>query len=70
MAATVNELKEMIIDLRVDLVKARIPETNCPYAYYNMDMENIDCNEISCNECKRIFLENMREKIKEEVMSL
>ena len=32
--ATVEELKEIIIDLTVSLGKAYIPQGHCPYAYY------------------------------------
>ena len=69
---SVKELKEMIIDLRMDLVKANIPYGNCPYAYYSTskqkDREN--CNDISCSECKRKFLIDKEDDIREEVMHL
>lgn len=35
--AKISELKEMIIDLKLDLIKAGIPQGNCPYAYYQAD---------------------------------
>ena len=55
--ASVEELKRMIIDLKVDLVRANIPRDNCPYAYYSTSKKsNRDCNGLSCRECTRKFL--------------
>lgn len=68
--ADVKELKEMIIDLRMNLVKANIPSGNCPYAYYSIENPAGDCGSVSCNECKSIFLDKMRSEITEEVMQL
>lgn len=51
MAATIEELKEMIVDLKVELFKTQVPDSNCPYAYYNYD-KNADCGDISCFQCK------------------
>ena len=42
MAATIEELKEMIVDLKMDLVRANIPSGNCPYAYYHRDLDLAD----------------------------
>lgn len=70
MAATVKELKDMIVDLKMDLVRANIPSGNCPYAYYHRENPVENCNDISCGECKRIFLDGMRKDIKKEVMAL
>lgn len=70
MAATISELKEMIVDLRVDLVKTNIPSGNCPYAYYNRQNPIGDCDSVSCGECKRIFFDSMRKDIIEEVAVL
>ena len=70
MAATIEELKEMIVDLRMDLVEANIPSGNCPYAYYHRDNPISSCNDVSCSECKRIFLDGMRKDIEKEVAEL
>lgn len=70
MAATVKELKDIIVDLKMDLVKANIPSGNCPYAYYHRENPIEDCNSVSCEECKRIFLDVMRKDIEEEVQAL
>lgn len=70
--ASEKELKKMIVELRMDLVKANIPYGNCPYAYYSTskqkDREN--CDNISCNECKSNFLNDIREDIIKEVKQL
>lgn len=70
--ASVEELKKMIIDLRMDLVRANIPRGNCPYAYYSTskqkDREN--CDDISCSECERKFLIDKKNDIREEIMQL
>ncbi len=71
MSATVKELKKMIVDLRMKLVGESIPNCHCSYAYYTRRENPIDnCNDISCGECRRIFLDNMRKDIEEEVMAL
>lgn len=70
MAATVKELKNMIVDLRLDLVSANIPSSHCPYTYYNRENPIEDCNSVGCNECRRIFMDNMRKDIEKEVMAL
>ena len=70
--ASEKELKKMIVELRMDLVKTNIPYGNCPYAYYSTskqkDREN--CNNISCSECKSKFLEDIRADITKEVEQL
>ena len=70
MAATVKELKDIIVDLKMDLVKANIPSGNCPYAYYHRENPIEDCNSVSCGECKRIFLDGIRKDIEKEVLTL
>lgn len=69
MAATVEELKEMIMDLKVELLEVQVPDNCCPYAYFNYD-KNTDCGDISCFKCKNIFFENYRNKIRKEVNQL
>lgn len=64
----INELKEIIIDLKMSLVRASIPQGNCPYAYYNLSV-NRDCSG-KCGECKRIFMRDMEKCIRQEVASL
>ncbi len=69
--AKISELKEMIIELKLDLVSANIPYGHCPYAYYNPTTKRkYDCNEIDCNECRRIFMEDMEKDIRMEIKKL
>lgn len=70
MSATVEELKNMIVDLKMDLVRSNIPSGNCPYAYYHRENPIEDCNSVSCRECKKIFLDGMKRDIEKEVQAL
>jgi len=70
MAATIKELKDMIVDLRMDLVDANIPSSHCTYACYNRENLIKDCNSIGYGECRRIFMDNMRKDIEKVVMAL
>lgn len=70
MAATVKELKDMTVDLKMDLVRTNIPSGNCPYAYYHRENPVESCNDVSCGECVQIFLDGMRKDIEKEVMAL
>lgn len=51
--ATIEELKEIIIELKVDLAKAKVPNGHCPYAYYPNIKQEGDCDD--CNKCQRDF---------------
>lgn len=69
MAATVEELKNMIIDLRFALATKDISRSDCPYAYAGeKPIEN--CDSVGCDKCKRIFMYNKRKDIEKEVMAL
>ena len=70
--ASVEELKEMIIDLRIDLVRANIPNGHCPYAYYSTSKQKNreNCDDIDCSECKRKFFKDKENDIRAEVMQL
>lgn len=59
----IGKLIDRVIDLRLGLIGASIPEGHCPYAYYNIEDEH-DCDD--CTECKARFFETMRERITEE----
>ena len=61
--ATVEELKEMIIELKVDLAKAQIPQGHCPYAYYP-GIEGGCVADIDCGRCKREFFEKYENKVR------
>ena len=69
MAATKQELKEMIVDLRVENMRINIPLEHCPYAYYDSE-DSMECGEISCDECRENFFDIMRKRIEKEVASL
>ena len=59
---TVKELKDIIIDLKVDLAKARVPYDNCPYAYY--PGINGECREDGdCSVCKQEFWQRYRAEV-------
>jgi hypothetical protein len=65
--ATIDELKEIIVDLKVSLAKANVPQGNCPYAYYNINKNNRpNCNDVSCKYCTIDFwTEYKKDKILE-----
>lgn len=69
--AKVSELKEMIVDFRVELLEEMLGNSNCPYRTfgnpYNVDL---DCNAKSCVECKEEFFERYREEVRKEVRKL
>ena len=67
--ASIKELKEMIVDLKVELMKANIPEYHCPYACYPNHKPDINCD-IGCDECTENFFETMRKRIEEQVAKL
>ena len=68
--AKISELKEMIVELRLDLVSANIPHGHCPYAYYHNPVEHGDCGEIDCDMCRCRFMEDMETEIRKEVKRL
>lgn len=66
--ATIEQLKEIIVELRLELMRAKIPQGHCPYAYYHGVEQEGDCDD--CDECKRKFFEKYEIKIKQEVEKL
>lgn len=71
--AKVSELKEMIVDLRVELLEEMLgnSNSNCPYRTFgNPDNVDLDCNAKSCVECKEEFFERYREEVRKEVRKL
>ena len=68
--AKISELKEMIIDLKLDLINANIPHGHCPYAYYHTTIKHNDCGEIDCDECRHRFMEDMEKDIRKEIRKL
>lgn len=70
MAATIEELKNIIVELKIELARERIPSSHCPYAYYHRENPIGNCSDISCEECKTIFFEDMRKNVEEDVKEL
>lgn len=68
--ATTQELKRIIVDLRMDLVKETVPKGYCPYSYYSSVTQPVNCDYIDCDECRTLFFEKMEENIREEVEQL
>lgn len=69
--AKISELKEMIVELEMDLIKATIPDGYCPYAFYpigNKDRESIKCRD--CDKCTETYFEEYEEMIKKKVRKL
>lgn len=65
---TKAELKEMIINLRMQNIALQIPDGNCVYAYFGLkDMPDIDCENVTCNACKQQFFKLKRQEIAEIV---
>jgi hypothetical protein len=69
--AKISELKEIIVDLRVELHMAQLPYGTCPYRWFgNPTNKELDCNEIDCNVCKRNYFDDYEAKVRKEVKSL
>ena len=70
--ASIEELKKIIVDLRMDLVRESIPRGHCPYAYYSTSKQKDreGCDDIDCSECMRNFLSDKKNDIIQEVMQL
>ena len=66
--ATIEELKEIIIDLKVQLVRTNIPYGHCPYSYYPGISQEGDCDD--CDKCKRRFFEKYESEIRKDVEKL
>lgn len=58
----VNELKEIIVKLKMDNLKMQIPKGSCPYTFYvPPNDKKIKCI-MDCDKCWNDFM-NTREKI-------
>ena len=68
--AKISELKEMLIESKLDVINATIPHGHCPHAYYNPPIKHGDCGEIDCDMCRRRFMEDMEMEIRKEVRKL
>lgn len=69
--ATVEELKEMIVKLKVELAEAHIPRERCPYSYYPSVAHDEDCDDFDdCDKCHREFLHKYERIVREKVAKL
>ena len=73
MAATVIELKRLLIQARFEKALASIPYGNCPNAYFKVNylsgcMSNDE--KYTCNACKHHFKAALYKQIEKEVMTL
>ena len=67
----ISQLKEIIVELKVDLRVAQLPYGACPYRWFgNPENKEINCNEIDCNTCKNNYFDDYEAKIKKEVRKL
>ena len=67
---TKDQLKEIIVDLRLELVEKDLPRGVCPYALFrlkNMQKRRSDCMKTDCDVCHREFLELYRQEVADEV---
>ena len=67
MAAAIKDLKEMITELKMDLVKANVQNGACPYAVYTNMKTPENCEDIDCTTCTRKFYEEARKIIRERL---
>lgn len=65
---TKAELKERIVELELDLVRAQIPKGHCPYAYYMTQERPEECD--GCDECQERFMIQMEQRIRAKVAAL
>ena len=65
----VKELKEVIYNLKLELVKTKVYKGSCPYSLYTPLDGKFDCS-IGCDKCREVFMENIRKSIRQEVNRL
>lgn len=69
--ATKKELKEMIVELKMQLISTSIPIGHCPYAYYKLQNPLTEaCGDVSCSRCRQVFLGEMKKIVEAEIESL
>lgn len=68
--ADISELKEMIVDLKMQLVKTQIPKGCCPYTYSAELAKHMKGCTMDCDKCRERFMVAMRKKIIKEVENL
>ena len=65
----ISKLKEMIVNLKMELIEKKVPKGHCPYTYYTqVSRRNVDCTD--CDECRREFIEEIEKNIRKEVENI
>ena len=65
----INKLKEIIVELKMELIEERIPVGYCPYSIYTPTTKRKgDC--VDCERCRRAFMKDMEKDIRKEVEAL
>ena len=78
MAATIEELKRLLINEKVGRLMNCVPNGNCPAAYYpgikyvtGCDIsDDLDDYKNNCTKCKARFHQALYEYVEKEVMAL
>ena len=71
--ATVEQLKEMLIEERVERICNSIPDGHCPNAYYQFEYLSgcmSDDENDSCFQCKKRFKQAVEQKVRKEIEKL
>lgn len=62
----ISILKEIIVNLKMELVEKKVPVGYCPYTYYTqIKRKNPDCDD--CTKCRELFMNDMRKNVEKEV---
>ena len=69
MAAMVEELKEIIVNLIMQLARSCVPNGCCVNAYFYVDYVP-ECGDKTCEECKKDFFKIHESKIREQINKL
>lgn len=68
---TKAELKDMIVDLKMQVISMSVPHGHCPYAYYKLEnAPDINCSTVGCTTCKSQFYDIMQKRIRKEVENM
>ena len=66
----IKELKEIIVKLKMELIKNQMPKGSCPYSKYKPSAEKkIDCT-VGCEVCRNMFLKYMENRVRAKVEKL
>ena len=70
--ANIRELKDMIVNLKVALTKAQVPDSNCPMHYFTgSSIVGLGCDAgVSCDVYEYRFFEQYRKDCAAEVIKL